>query len=125
MLQAFILVPFGSLLYLPFLRLGARWLALERLSLGAAFTLGVIIGGSGLLASAVVLPFIPEDRTLAAGILAVLLLAVASFICGYYVVTPQGKSVGVRRGFYLAAVSLALFAGALGLVGGLVALVLA
>ncbi len=125
MLQAFILVPFGSLLYLPFLRLSARWLALERLSLGAAFTLGVIIGGTGLVASAVALPFIPDNRAVEAGVLGLTLLVVSSLICGYYVVTPAGRSVGVRRGFYLASVSLALFAGTLGLVGGLVALLLA
>ena len=125
MLQAFILVPFGSLLYLPFLRLAARWLSLERLSLGAAFTLGAIIGGAGLVASAVALPFVPDDRALAAGVLAVTMLAVSSMICAYYVVTPEGKSVGVRKGFYLAAVSLALFAATLGGVAGLALLLLA
>ena len=41
------------------------------------------------------------------------------------VVTPEGKSVGVRKGFYLAAVSLALFAATLGGVGGLALLLFA
>jgi hypothetical protein len=125
MLQAFILLPFGSLLYLPFLRLAARWLALERLSLGTAFTLGMILGGAGLVAGSVALPFVPHDRALAAAVLSLTLLAVSSMICGYYVVTPDGKSVGVRKGFYLAAVSQALFAATLAVVGGLAVLLFA
>jgi hypothetical protein len=106
MLQAFILLPVGALLYLPFLRLAARWLALERLSFGAAFQLGVIVWASGLVASQVALPFIPEDRALAAAVLAAASLAV-------------GRSVGVRKGFYLAAVSQALLAAVLAGVFGL------
>jgi len=125
MLQAFILLPFVALLYLPFLRLAARWLSLERLSLGTAFTLGMILGGTGLVAGSVALPFVPEDRVLTAAVLALTLLAVSSMICGYYVVTPEGRSVGVRKGFYLAAVSQALFAATLAGVGGLVVLLLA
>lgn len=125
MLQAFILLPFGSLLYLPFLRLAARWLSLERLSLGTAFTLGMILGGAGLVASLVALPFVPDDRALTAAVLGLTLLGVSSLICGYYVVTPEGRSVGVRKGFYLAAVSQALFAATLAGVGGLVVLLLA
>jgi hypothetical protein len=119
MLQAFILLPVGALLYLPFLRLAARWLALERLSFGAAFQLGVIVWASGLVASQVALPFIPDDRALATAVLAAASLAVSSAICGYYVVTPGGRSVGVRKGFYLAAVSQALLAGVLAGVFGL------
>jgi hypothetical protein len=57
-------------------------------------------------------------------VLAVTLLAVSSMICAYYVVTPEGRSVGVRKGFYLAAVSLALLAVTLAAVGGVVALLL-
>jgi hypothetical protein len=122
MLQAFILLPVGALLYLPFLRLAARWLSLERLSFGSAFQLGVMVWASGLVASQVAAPFIPDDRRLAAAVLAVASLAVSSAICGYYVVTPGGRSVGMRKGFYLAAVSQALLAAALVSIVGLVAL---
>jgi hypothetical protein len=119
MLHAFILLPLASLLYVPFVRLAARWLVLERLSFGAAFQLGMFIGAAGLLASVVVLPFAAYDRTLTAAGLILVLLAVSSAICGYYVVTPQGRSVGMRKGLYLAAVSQALLAATLVVVGGL------
>lgn len=125
MLQAFILLPVGALIYLPFLRLASRWLALERLSLGTAFQLGLIVAGGGLVAGLVALPFLPEDRALAAAVLAAASLAVSSAICGYYVVTPAGRSVGVRKGFYLAVVSQALLAAVLVVVAGPVVLLLA
>jgi hypothetical protein len=118
MLQGFILLPVAALVYMPFLRLAARWLALERLSFGDALVLGIMLGGAGLMAFSVASPFVPEDRLLAAAVLALPLLAVASAICGYYVVTPAGKSVGVRKGFCLAAVSLALLSAPLAVAGG-------
>jgi hypothetical protein len=112
-LQAFVWLPIGALVYLPFLRLAARWLALERLSFGTAFLLGLMLGGAGLIASSVAEPFVPDDALLMAAVLAVPLLAISSAICGYYVVTPQGGSVGMRKGFYLAALSLAMLGGVL------------
>lgn len=122
MLHAFILLPVGALLYVPFLRLAARWLSLERLSFGAAFQLGMFLGAAGLLASVVVLPFAAHDRAMTAASLPVVLLVVSAAICGYYVVTPDGRSVGMRKGLYLAAVSQALLAITLVVVGGLAVL---
>ncbi|MGH8669894.1 MAG: hypothetical protein ACREUN_01580 [Burkholderiales bacterium] len=116
-LQAFVLLPIGALLYLPFLRLAARWLTLERLSFGTAFLLGLMLGGAGLIASSVAAPFVPDDAMLMAAVLTLPLLAIASAICGYYVVTPEGKSVGIRKGFYLAALSLAMLGGVLAIAG--------
>jgi hypothetical protein len=122
MLQGFILLPVGSLLYAPFLRLASRWLALERLTFGAAFQLGVMVGGGTLVAGLVAAPYVPEDRAVTAAILAVASLAASSAICGYYVVTPQGRSVGVRKGFYLAVTSQALLAAVLAAAAGVAAL---
>ena len=117
-LPGFILLPVASLVYFPFLRLAARWLALERLSFHAAMLLGIMLGGAGLVTRSVASPFVPEDRVLAAAVLALPLLAIASAICGYYVVTPSGRSVGLRKGFYLAAISLSLLAAALAAAAG-------
>jgi hypothetical protein len=122
MLQGFILLPVGSLLYLPFLRLASRWLALERLSFGAAFQLGIMVGGGTLVAGLIAAPYVPESRAITAAIMAIASLIASSAICGYYVVTPEGRSVGMRKGFYLAVTSQALLAAVLGAAAGLAVL---
>ena len=122
-LKSVLLLPVGALLYLPFLRLAARFMALKRLSFGAAFMLGLILAAVLLLADLVISPFVP-DQTLIATVVSVgLSLAISSAVCGYLVTTVEGRSAGLLKGFYFTLVSQALFSVALVTIAGLLVLI--
>jgi hypothetical protein len=122
-LKSVLLLPVGALLYLPFLRLAARFMAFKRLSFGAAFMLGLILGAVLLLADLVISPFVP-DRTLVTTVVLVgLSLAISSAVCGYLVTNIEGRSVGLLKGFYFTLISQALFAVALMIIAGLLVLI--
>jgi hypothetical protein len=112
-LKAILLLPVGALLYMPFLRLAARFLDLKRLSFGAAFMLGLILGAVLLIADLVIGPFIAGNTAAAFGISAFLSLAISTAVCGYFLTTVDGRSAGLLKGFLFTLVSQALFGVAL------------
>jgi hypothetical protein len=122
-LKSVLLLPVGALLYLPFLRLAARFMALKRLSFGAAFMLGLVLGAVLLLAGLVIDPLFPEQTLVTIVVLTALSLAISSAVCGYLVSTVDGRSVGLVKGFYFTLISQVLFAVAFMIIAGLLALI--
>jgi hypothetical protein len=122
-LKAVLLLPIGALLYLPFLRLAARFMTLKRLSFGAAFMLGLVLGGVLLVADLVISPLVPDETLMTTVVSTVLSLAISTAICGYLVTTVDGRSVGLLKGFYFTLISQALFAVALVVIVGLLVLI--
>jgi hypothetical protein len=122
-LKSVLLLPVGALLYLPFLRLAARFMALKRLSFGAAFMLGLVLGAVLLLAGLVIDPLFPEQTLVTIVVLTALSLAISSAVCGYLVSTVDGTSVGLVKGFYFTLISQVLFAVAFMIIAGLLALI--
>jgi hypothetical protein len=121
-LKAILLLPVGALLYMPFLRLAARFLDLKRLSFGAAFMLGLILGAVLLVADLVIGPLIAGNTAVAFGISAFLSLAISTAVCGYLVTTVDGRSAGLLKGFLFTLVSQALFGVALMALAGVLVL---
>jgi hypothetical protein len=122
-LKSVLLLPVGALLYLPFLRLAARFMALKRLSFGAAFMLGLILGAVLLFADLVISPLIPGETLTIIIVLTALSLAISSAVCGYLVTTIDGRSVGLLKGFYFTLISQVLAAVAFMIIAGLLALI--
>jgi hypothetical protein len=122
-LKSVLLLPVGALLYLPFLRLAAKFLSLKRLSFGAAFMLGLILGAALLLAELVIGPFIPGQALASLLVSVCLSLAISTAVCGYFVTTLDGRSAGLLKGFLFTLVSQALFGVALMAVAGLLVLI--
>jgi hypothetical protein len=122
-LKSALFLPVGALLYLPFLRLTARWMALKRLSPGAAFMLGLVLGAVFLVADLVISPFIPSESFVTIVFTFALSLAISSAVCGYLVTTIEGRSVGLLKGLYFTLMSQALFTVALFVIGGLLVLI--
>lgn len=122
-LKSVLLLPVGALLYLPFLRLAARFMAVKRLSFGAAFMLGLILGAVFLVADLLISPLVPDQPPIATVVSVGLSLVVSSAVCGYLVTTSDGRSAGLLKGFYFTLVSQALFAVALMIIAGLLVLI--
>jgi hypothetical protein len=122
-LKSVLLLPVGALLYLPFLRLAARFLALKRLSFGAAFMLGLILGGTLLVADLLISLLVPNEAIVGTVVSVCLSLVTSSAVCAYLVTTLDGKSVGLLEGLYFTLVSQALFGVALVIVAGLLVLI--
>jgi hypothetical protein len=122
-LKSVLLLPVGALLYLPFLRLAARFLALKRLSFGAAFMLGLILGGTLLVADLLISLLVPNEAIVGTVVSVCLSLVTSSAVCAYLVTTLDGKSVGLLKGLYFTLVSQALFGVALVIVAGLLVLI--
>jgi hypothetical protein len=112
-LKSIVLLPVGALLYLPFLRVAARLMALKRLSFGGAFLLALILGAVLLGADLAISPFLPDQGTTAILVSAAVSIAVSSGICGYFVTTAEGRSVGVLKGFLFTLLSQVLLTAAL------------
>lgn len=123
-LKSVLLLPVGALLYLPFLRLAARFLALKRLSFGAAFMLGLILGGTLLVVDLLISPLVPNEAVTGTVVSVCLSLVISSAVCGYLVTTLDGRSVGFLKGLYFTLVSQALFGVALMIIAGLLVLIL-
>src|SRR5687768_2596133 len=122
-LKSVLLLPVGALLYLPFLRLAARFMALKRLSFRAAFMLGLILGAVLLVADLVISPLVPDQPVITMVVSVGLSLAISSAVCGYLVTTNDGTSAGLLKGFYFTLVSQGLFAVALMIIAGLLVLI--
>jgi hypothetical protein len=122
-LKSVLFLPVGALLYLPFLRLTARFMAVKRLSVGAAFMLALILGAVFLVADLVISPFIPSETLVTMFITFGLSLAISSAVCGYLVTNIEGRSVGLLKGLYFTLMSQALFTVALFVIGGLLVLI--
>ena len=122
-LKSVLLLPVGALLYLPFLRLTARWMALKRLSPGAAFMLGLILGAVLWVADLVISPFIPDETLATVVVTFAVSLAISAAVCGYLVTNIEGRSVGLVKGLYFSVISQALFTVALFVIGGLLVLI--
>ena len=120
-LKGILLLPVGALLFLPFLLLASRLMAVRRLSFGAAFLLGLILGAVMLVMDLLTAPLVPDS---AAGIVVwfAASLAFSTAICGYLITTVEGRSVGALKGFYFTMLSQGLFTAAFFAVGAVVVL---
>jgi hypothetical protein len=85
--------------------------------------LGLILGAILLLADLVISPLVPEETLPIIVALTALSLGISSAVCGNWVTTIDGKSVGLVKGFYFTLISQILFALALMIIAGLLALV--
>ena len=113
-LKGILLIPLGALIELPFVRLATRLVISKRLSLGAAYMLGLISGAATLIGGVLLWPF---ESFVSETVASVLSLAVAfslgTFTYGYFLKDAQGASVGYLKGGLVLLTAMVMLAAAL------------
>ncbi len=104
------LLLLSALVDVPFFRLGARLLALRRLSFGATYLLALFASGSIALANLALMPVLPGLPDVAQDTVSFAAsLAVSGWVVGYFMTTEERRSIGFFSGMKLMLVVNVLF----------------
>lgn len=105
-----LLVPVWALIHSPFLRWSMKLTKTSRVSIRAAFTLGLITGAATLIVSLVLYPLYELiGGPLAKGISLLVVAAATIWLYGYFLRGEAGNSIGLWRGAKIFTVEIVLF----------------